>query len=117
VVCGRPFLLNYPHLEQKLFLNQIFFTFEKQLYSIMKKLARIFFFLLFAFIADSAFAAPIKGKDTDSAASLKSNIAIFKMITSPAAPSTAGKSLKKAGSVARTAGSHSTLTVKPVPEG
>jgi hypothetical protein len=39
------------------------------------------------------------------------------MITSPTAPSTTGKSLKKAGSVARTSGSHSTLPVKAVPEG
>lgn len=85
----------------------------------MKISAKILFFFLLAFLANTSrsFAAPIKGKDSDSAASLKSNIAIFKMITSPAAPATTGKSLKKAGSVARTSNSHTTVPVKTVPEG
>lgn len=85
----------------------------------MKRFAKILLFLLFAFIVNStkSFAAPVKGKDTDSSASLKSNIAIFKMITSPAVPVATGKSLKKAGSVARTSNSHTTAPVKPVPEG
>jgi hypothetical protein len=84
----------------------------------MKISAKILFFFLLAFLANTSrsFAAPVKGKDSDSAASLKSNIAIFKMITSPASPTT-GKSLKKAGSVARTSNSHSTVPVKTVPEG
>jgi len=85
----------------------------------MKKFAKILFLVLFAFIANTSrsLAAPVKGKDTDSSASLRSNIAIFKMITPAAAPAapTTGKSLKKAGSVART--SHTVVPVKPVPEG
>ncbi|MCW3070530.1 MAG: hypothetical protein JWO44_420 [Bacteroidetes bacterium] len=87
----------------------------------MKNFAKILFLVLFALIANTSgsLAAPVKGKDTDSSASLRSNIAIFKMITSPAAApaSTTGKSLKKAGSVARTSNSHTVVPVKPVPEG
>jgi hypothetical protein len=85
----------------------------------MKNFVKILFVLLFVFFAGSSrtFAAPVKGKDSDSSASLKSNIAIFKLITSPAAPATTGKSLKKAGSVARTSNTHTTAPVKPVPEG
>lgn len=85
----------------------------------MKRFAKIFFLILFAFVVNStrSMAAPVKGKDTDSSASLKSNIAIFKLITSPTTPTAAGKSLKKAGSVARTSNSHTTAPVKPVPEG
>jgi hypothetical protein len=103
-----------------LLLNYNYFTFEKLIVSTMKKFAKILFLFLFAFLANSlsSVAAPVKGKDSDSAASLKSNIAIFKMITSPATPATTGKSLKKAGSVARTSNSHTTtVPVKPVPEG
>jgi hypothetical protein len=86
----------------------------------MKNFAKILFLILFALLVNSSdsVAAPVKGKDSDSSASLKSNIAIFKMITSPAAPvAPTGKSLKKAGSVARTSGPHTTAPVKPVPEG
>ena|GEM_PF-4857867 len=86
----------------------------------MKNFAKIVFLVVFALIANASrsLAAPVRGKDTDSSASLKSNIAIFKMITSPAAPAaTTGKSLKKAGSVARTSNSHTVAPVKPVPEG
>jgi hypothetical protein len=83
----------------------------------MRNFAKILFLIVFAFLANTSYAAPVKGKDSDSAASMKSNIAIFKMITSPTAPTT-GKSLKKAGSVARTSNSHSTVpATKPVPEG
>jgi hypothetical protein len=85
----------------------------------MKNFAKILFLVLFAVIANTSrsLAAPVKGKDTDTSASLKSNIAIFKLITSPAPVPAAGKSLKKAGSVARTSNSHTVVPVKPVPEG
>lgn len=68
----------------------------------------------------TASAGPIsKGKENDTS-NLKSNIVIFKMMT-PVAPAAApkGKTLKKAGSVARTSSNtHSELIVKPfVPEG
>ena len=75
----------------------------------------------FAIVANNfnASAGPIsKGKENDTS-NLKSNIVIFKMMTTPAAPAAPkGKTLKKAGSVARTSNTHSELTSKPiVPEG
>ena len=78
---------------------------------------------LFAFFMHSltASAGPIsRGKENDTS-NLKSNIVIFKMMTSPAAPASTpkGKTLKKAGSVARTSSNtHTEATNKPyVPEG
>lgn len=84
----------------------------------MKNFAKIIFLVVFALILTShkTLASPVKGKDSDSA-SLKSNIAIFKMMTAPVAPPSPGKSLKKAGSVARTYNTHTTISVKPAPEG
>jgi hypothetical protein len=86
----------------------------------MKRFTKILFLFLIALMFNSAkaLAAPVKGTgtDTDTSMSLKSNIAIFKMMTAPVAPMPQGKSLKKAGSVARTSNSHTTVPVKPVPE-
>ena len=59
-------------------------------------------------------AAATKGKGNDTT-SIKSNIVVFKLITSPITPAPSNKSLKKAGSVARTSGSHTVVTVKPAP--
>lgn len=78
-----------------------------------------FFALVFNY--HKALAGPItNGKENDTS-NLKSNIVIFKLMTSstPNSPAPKGKTLKKAGSVARTSSNtHSEVTNKPVvPEG
>ena len=82
----------------------------------MKNSAKIFFFTLFVILVcnHKIMAAAAKGKGNDTT-SLKSNIVIFKMIASPITPNPSNKSLKKAGSVARTSSPHTLITVKPVP--
>ncbi|MDF2436855.1 MAG: hypothetical protein K0Q95_1231 [Bacteroidota bacterium] len=120
-IIRKLFLLRRVKFEKKLLSNHKFFTFEKQNCSRkMKRFTKILFLFLLALIFNStkSFAAPVKGTgtDTDTSMSLKSNIAIFKMMTSPAAPVPQGKSLKKAGSVARTSNSHTTVPIKSVPE-
>ena len=85
----------------------------------MKNFAKIIFLTAFLTVAGNykAFAGPVvKGRDNDTS-SLKSNIVIFKMITpaAPAAPASKAKSLKKAGSMARTSNSHSDASPKPLP--
>lgn len=87
----------------------------------MKPLFRIILFTGFVLVAGryTAAASPVtNGKDNDTT-SLKSNIVLFKIMTGPAAPAPASqsKSLKKAGSVARTSSNlHSAIVIpKPVP--
>ena len=88
----------------------------------MNFFAKTVFLTLFAVVLNNfeALAGPInKGRENDTS-NLKSNIVLFKMITAPSAPSAApkGKTLKKAGSVARTSNSHVELGNKSiVPEG
>jgi len=85
----------------------------------MKNFAKIILLTLFFVVVSNYKAAATPGvtagKDNDTS-SLKSNILIFNMITpaAPAAPAKA-KTLKKAGSVARTSNSHSDASPKPVP--
>jgi hypothetical protein len=83
----------------------------------MKNLVRIIFLTLFVILVNNriSLAAATKGKGNDTT-SIKSNIVVFKLITSPITPTpSSNKSLKKAGSVARTSGSHTVVTVKPAP--
>ncbi len=88
----------------------------------MKTLSKIIILTVFVIVASNykSLAAPItNGKDNDTA-SLKSNIVIFKFFAAPTvAPSSAtkSKSLKKAGSMARTSNNLHTniLITKPVP--
>lgn len=82
----------------------------------MKNLAKIIFLSLLFILLNNrkTLAAATNGKGNDTT-SLKSNIVIFKMIASPITPNPSSKSLKKAGSVARTSGPHTVVTVKPLP--
>ncbi len=83
----------------------------------MKSLGKIIILTVFAIIVNhvKASAATNDGKENDTTTNLKSNIVIFKMISAPAPASNNNKSLKKAGSVARTSNSHSTITTKALP--
>jgi len=87
----------------------------------MKPIINVSILTLFLTLAAHSRAAanPVtNGKDNDTT-SLKSNIVLFKMMAAPApaVPSGKSKSLKKAGSVARTSNDlHTGLIVpKPVP--
>ena len=53
-------------------------------------------------------------KENDSIINSKSNIVIFKMITTPASANTNSGSLKKAGKVARTSSSHPLSYAPPI---
>jgi hypothetical protein len=81
----------------------------------MKHFVKLFFLSLFLITAGHAKAAVHKGNgnNSDSTASLKSNILIFKVITSPATGTTNG-SLKQAGKVARTSNTHSSTKSAPL---
>jgi len=101
-------------------LYDIIFTFDLTIgNSPMKNFTKVILLTLFIIVASNykASAGPVvTGKDNDTS-SLKSNILIFNMISGSAAPAPANKAktLKKAGSVARTSNSHSDASPKPLP--
>lgn len=85
----------------------------------MKNMYKVILLGLFTLIVSSGSANTTGGlnrptpKNNDSIVNSKSNILIFKMITTPAPANTNG-SLKKAGKVARTSNSHSLSFDPPV---
>ena len=82
----------------------------------MKHFVKIaFLFLFFTFASKAKAAVPFGNgiNNNDSTSSLKSNIVIFKMITSPS-PTTNSGTLKGAGKVARTSNSHSSTKSAPL---
>ena len=86
----------------------------------MKNMNKILFLFLFTSIANYGFANSTGGmhkptpKNNDSIVNSKSNIVIFKMITTPAPANTNSGSLKKAGKVARTSGAHPVTYALPI---
>jgi hypothetical protein len=80
----------------------------------MKKYLQISMITLFSLVAAKASATVTGGKsgDNDSTTNLKSNIVIFKMMTGTTTSGNNG-SLKKAGKVARTSNSQSSVKNPP----
>jgi len=83
----------------------------------MKNLFKLFFFVILINVTGSLKAAgkgtnPAiaegNGKNNDTTVGIKSNIVIFRMIAAPASNSSNG-SLRKAGKVARTSTTHSSI--------
>ena len=83
----------------------------------MKNLFKLFFFVILINITGSLKAAnkgtdpstsEANGKNNDTTIGIKSNIVIFRMIATPATNNSNG-SLKKAGKIARTSNTHSSI--------
>lgn len=83
----------------------------------MKNLFKLFFFIILINVTGTLKAAnkgttPVladgNGKNNDTTLGIKSNIVIFRMIAAPETNGTNG-SLRKAGKVARTSNSHSSI--------
>jgi hypothetical protein len=87
----------------------------------MKNLFKLFFFVILVNITGNLSAATNgsippsgegNGKNNDTTVGINSNIVIFRMIAAPASNNTNSKgSLKKAGKVARTSNTHSSIDV------
>ncbi|MGZ4055356.1 MAG: hypothetical protein ACXVPU_04455 [Bacteroidia bacterium] len=96
-------------------------TFEKvKSFLEMKNMYKVILLGLFTITVNFGHAASNGGlnkpspKNNDSIVGSRSNIVIFKMITTPAPANTNNGSLKKAGKVARTSTSHSLSYSPPV---
>ena len=87
----------------------------------MKNLFKLFFFVILINVTGSLKAADKgtnpataegNGRDNDTTVGIKSNIVIFRMIAAPAnSNNNTNGSLKKAGKVARTSNTHSSIDV------
>ena len=80
----------------------------------MKNSGKIILLTAFAILVNyhKALAGSVTGILENDTTGLKSNIVIFKMIAAPTNTAPANKSLKKAGSVARTSYSHASILAK-----
>ena len=86
----------------------------------MKKMHKIITLVFFTMITGYGYSATEGGfnkptpKNNDSLVNSKTNIVIFKMITTPPSSTTNSGSLKQAGKVARTSASHPLTYTPPI---